>query len=190
MITKNKITNIFKLCTVKPKLVPPKFAKFKNLILDINNTITTMDKKTTTKKILESIRQQFQDIIPFVDEDRNWITVQQASTISDINRQSIYNLIEQNWFRTKKVQQEKREVLFIYKPDFDNYILHDKVVDELIKVGYYKEDIDQLTGKKRYLEVILDNRNSGFLKSEVKMLALRETMKKLISYFGEIDKDL
>jgi hypothetical protein len=160
----------------------------KALIQQIYQKNFTMDKKTL-QTLNEKIKQGLKNNYPINDDEKNWISVVEAAKITGLTRPMLYNLINEKWFETRKKLRGKQEILTLFKPHVLTYSTQLEIIEELIKSKYIKEEIDKVTGKRRYLEFQTSASKIGELELAVKWRSVYQTYLKLQDLFSKIEPE-
>ena len=156
-------------------------------IIELNLENNTMDKKTLLSSLNDKIKIGLKANYPLTDRDSDWIGVTEASKITGLNRPNIYNLISENWFATRSQPWGNSTKVEVFKPHVLTYNLQLEIIQDLIDSNYIKEEIDVVTGRRRYLEFMTSASAIGELETAVKWRSLFATYNKLKELFEKID---
>jgi Trp operon repressor len=160
----------------------------KDIIKEIYKKILTMDKKTQIKDLIQKIKEGLKANNPINDIPENWIGISTANQLTGITRPTLYNIVAEEWVASKKgINNRNQEATLIYKPHLMTYNLQYQIIQDLVDAKYIKEDIDQITGKKRWLQIQLDRGGAFNLDGEVKLQALFKIHKSLQDLFQNVN---
>lgn len=150
----------------------------------------SMDKKTQLKNLIQSIKDGLKKNNPVNNDPSNWIGISDANKLTAITRPSLYNIVAEGWVDSKKgVNSKNQNATLIFKPQLMAYHSQTTIIDKLIEIGFIKVEIDELTGKKRYLQIQLETGASKNLDGEVKLKALYKIYIELQDLFRNVDLD-